>query len=646
MNKQTSLLSFFAMLLLAPLVFAQTRERDVEKEKIILQQLQSVAPSTVNDFKAATEALDRDDFKEAVRLYELVLKKAPDFDVVYRRLGTSLVYLGKVKEGMAMLEKAVQKKNSAENLNNLAQLLAYPGPNKDGSKADKERALSLALIAYHEKRDEDDPSYPFLVAQLSIDLNNNKVFREVTENIVKKYPDQMGTHYFAAVLAAFDEDWIKAEEEIKKAESLGFPADAAREFLQSGVHSRATVWRYVYYSLYALAAWAVGLILLFALGKIMSGVTLRSLEQADPNVTAGQKENSLRNFYRKLISVAGFYYYLSLPFVVLLVIAAAGSVFYAFYMAGQIPIKLAVLIAFGALATIFMMIRSLFIRRQPEDPGRALKEEEAPRLWQLTREVASVVDTRPVDEICLTPGTEMAVYERGSFRERSQDRARRILILGLGTVNGFRRNAFRAVLAHEYGHFSHRDTAGGDVALRVNNDIINFAEAIGRAGQAVWWNIAFQFLRAYHFIFRRITHGATRLQEVLADRVAVRNYGADSFEEGLRHVIRRSVEFEDIAYREITESVNTRRAMQNLYEMKANPNTAIEETIKEAINRPTTEDDTHPSPVDRFQLARRIASVGRSHDTGEVWELFADREALTKEMSALVEKYVKASAGE
>jgi Zn-dependent protease with chaperone function len=200
------------------------------------------------------------------------------------------------------------------------------------------------------------------------------------------------------------------------------------------------------------------------------------------------------------------------------------------------------------------------------------------------------------------------------------------------------------VLAHEYGHFSHRDTAGGDVALRVNNDIINFAEAIGRAGQAVWWNLAFQFLRAYHFIFRRIAHGATRLQEALADRVAVRNYGADSFEEGLRHVIRRSVEFEDIAYWEITESVKARRAMANLYEMKADPKNAIEEKIDEAINRPTTEDDTHPSPRDRFQLARKIASVPRSHDTGEMWELFADREALTREMSALIEQYVKESA--
>jgi Peptidase family M48 len=80
------------------------------------------------------------------------------------------------------------------------------------------------------------------------------------------------------------------------------------------------------------------------------------------------------------------------------------------------------------------------------------------------------VSTRPIDEIRVTPGCDLAVYEKGGFREKMQDRAKRILILGVGALNGMRQNAFRAVLAHEYGHFSHRDTAGGDVALRVDRE--------------------------------------------------------------------------------------------------------------------------------------------------------------------------------
>jgi Zn-dependent protease with chaperone function len=117
-------------------------------------------------------------------------------------------------------------------------------------------------------------------------------------------------------------------------------------------------------------------------------------------------------------------------------------------------------------------------------------------------------------------------------------------VLGVGLLQGFEQGAFRAVLAHEYGHFSHRDTAGGDIALRVRQDMMKFATAMAERGQAVWWNLAFQFLRIYSFLFRRISHGATRLQEVLADRVAAHNYGAAQFEEGLRHVIQRDIEFQ------------------------------------------------------------------------------------------------------
>jgi hypothetical protein len=277
-----------------------------------------------------------------------------------------------------------------------------------------------------------------------------------------------------------------------------------------------------------------------------------------------------------------------------------------------------------------------------------LREDEAPGLWALTREVAESVRTRPIDEIRITPGTDLAVYERGSWRERRQDEAQRILILGVGVLNGFSQNAFRAVLAHEYGHFTHRDTAGGDVALRVNADMMKFAHAMAKSGQAVWWNIAFQFLRVYHFIFRRISHGATRLQEVLADRVAVHIYGARAFKEGLGHVVRRAIEFDHLASKEINAAVAARRVVQNLYEL---PEAASDEVVKtieaevsKAINRQTTEDDTHPSPVRRFSLASRIISRNEPPASGTVWELFTSRENLTHEMSALIDQRVQAAS--
>ena len=71
-------LSLFFLLAALP-ASAQTKERDIEKENVIRQKLQAVAPDSVETFKAATSAMDNADYKEAARLYEEVIQKAPKF---------------------------------------------------------------------------------------------------------------------------------------------------------------------------------------------------------------------------------------------------------------------------------------------------------------------------------------------------------------------------------------------------------------------------------------------------------------------------------------------------------------------------------------------------------------------------------------
>lgn len=615
--------------------------RDMKKEQEIWQELQNIAPAALETFKQATAALDADNHEEAARLYEEVVKKAPDFSPAMRRLGITWVLLGKTAEGMALLERAVENERTPENLSSLAQAMAYPGPDAAGSQEAKEAAYLLASEA-EAKSQSADSSYPALVAQLALELEREAAFKAAVAKLRQKFPDEMATRYYSAVEAAIDQNWVRAEDELREAERRGLPPEMARQFREgTGVESKARVWRYAFYVLYLSAAWAVGLIVLFVLGKIFSAMTMRSVESADPDELTGDRHEKLKKAYRALINFAGLYYYISLPVVLCLVVLAAAAVFYGFYMLGRIPIKLVAVLGIGALVTVFQMVRSLFVKREQEDPGRALEEREAPGLWALAREVAACVGTRPVDEIRVTPGTDLAVYERGSYRERQQDKARRILILGVGVLDGFNLNAFRAVLAHEYGHFSNRDTAGGDVAIRVNNDMVAFAYAMARGGQAVWYNLAFQFLRVYHFIFRRISHGATRLQEMLADRVAVYNYGARAFKDGLSHVVYRGVEFDHLVGQEIEAASRGRRALQNIYELpRAKGGTderTVEAAFNEALHRKTSEDDTHPSPVERFRLASRVKTKGEPEAGGEVWELFADREGLTREMSRLVE---------
>ena len=618
----------------------QQTARNQRKEQLIVEELANVAPRTVETFRRATDAMDREDYKQAVQLYREVTLQAPRFTPALRRLGLSLAALGQSDEGLVLLETAVQDERSPENLVSLAQVLANPSPGKDGTPDQLSRALAFAAEAHQKYKAADDPSYALLLAHLGMVLQKEAEFREATSTLVKNNPELMATHYYNAVLLALDGRWIRAENEIKKAEQMGLPPQAAKEFLDSGVHTRAVAWRWAYYSLYVVAAWACGLFLLFATGKVFSRLMLHFIKKSDPNSQASRAETQLRRSYRGLIALAGSFYYISIPIVIFLVLAVTGSILYSFLVLGRIPIKLAIILVIGAIATVFMMIRSLFVRVKSEDPGRSLSLEEAPGLWQLTADVAHDMKTRPVNDIRVVPGTELFVYERGSRRERRTDLGQRILVIGVGLLPGFSQNSFRAVLAHEFGHFSHRDTAGGDIALRVNQDMMKFACAMVYTGRAVWWNIAFQFLRLYDFLFHRISYGATRLQEVLADREAARLYGPRPFEEGLRHVIRRNIEFNHLAEAEINDALKSARALQNIYALEPHQEKAIDEEFETVLNRETSEDDTHPSPFERFRLVSRVVSANQSARSGSVWELFADRDTITQEMSSQIERMV------
>lgn len=619
----------------APTAFGQ---RNMVRETAIEQQLQAKHPELVESFRAARVAMDRNDYGETERLLTDVVKQAPDFDPALRRLGAAKLQNGQRAEGIKFLEQAIARNASVANLSSLAYALGFPEKNT-ASAEDKRTALNL-LRKCRQLPDGQDEDVLSATAQLAFNTENIPVAREAIDALQLKYPDHPTTHLFTAYLAATDENWITAEDEMRVAEKLGLDHQVAQNFYDSGVHSHALTWRWIHGLGWTIAAWIAGLALLCGTGYLLSNVTLRQIERSNPQVPIATAEKRLRKIYRLVLNITGLYYYISLPVVAVLVLLVSGAIIYGFLALGRIPIQITLMLIVGVFATIWSMGKSLFLRVNASDPGRALVRAEAEELWRLSEEVARDLETRAIDEIRITVGTDLCVYERGNWREKLNGQAKRILVVGTAVLNEFKIADFRSVLAHEYGHFAHRDTAGGDIALRVQNDMIKFYVAMAEAGQATWMNVAFHFLRFYNFIFRRISHGATRLQEVLADRVAALHYGPKAFESGLRHVIRQHVNFDFVAEREITAAVEARRPLNNLYTEAIPQSGFVHDEFEKAIKRPTSPDDTHPGPLDRFRLIATLPEPAHFAPSGLVWELFRDREAITKEMLVQVEKNI------
>ncbi|GHT40583.1 hypothetical protein FACS189437_06370 [Bacteroidia bacterium] len=615
--------------------YASLFARDSTKEQKIEDSLKSINPVLVPLFQEATTAMDDGDLPLADSLYSIVYQQASAFDPVIRRLGMIRFQSGKEEEGIELCELALTINRSAYNLVSLATCYAGEGNHQNLMEA------SSLLKKAQMLPDGDDADILIFFGQIALQKEDIADFRSATNDLLEKYPDLMVTHYFAAILAAQEEEWERAEKEILQAQELGLPEEAVNSFLNLGVGSHVKKQHWLYSSLWLIGIWAFGLFVLFVVGKILSNMTLRSIEKQTLTSESNNSAKKLRPLYRFFMNVGGVYYYLSLPIIIVLVIALVVALFYLFFFIGRIPIKLMLILVIGSVVTIFGMIKSLLVKVDYSDPGRKLEKEEAPQLYKLTEEVASTIGTRSIDEIRITPATDLAVYERGSRKDKFQDKAERILILGIGVLKEFNQSDFCAVLAHEYGHFSHRDTAGGDVALRVRTDINKYFYALYATGQNVWWNVAFHFLRLYNFIFRRISHGSTRLQEVLADNLAARTYGKEAFQNGLTYVIKRDIEFNTFAVQEVEEAKKANRPFNNLYELSGNSTGTIEEELQKALNRPTSEDDTHPSPTDRFRFIANADSYNTYYNTSKIKDLFRNWDSITQEMTQEIENQYK-----
>jgi Zn-dependent protease with chaperone function len=208
---------------------------------------------------------------------------------------------------------------------------------------------------------------------------------------------------------------------------------------------------------------------------------------------------------------------------------------------------------------------------------------------------------------------------------------------------------FKAILGHEYGHFTNRDTAGGTFSLKVRMSLGASARALAGAGAATWYNPAWWFVSGFYRVFFRISEGASRLQEVMADRWAVFAYGADAFEQGLRHVVERSVRFDAHVGVTLKEVVEGQVPLANLYTYAPSASAEdVEGAVDASLNRASTVYDSHPAPMERFALVHALPKrddAPEPDDDAPAWSLFTNPEALQHQMTEQVRENVRNNYG-
>jgi Zn-dependent protease with chaperone function len=612
----------------------QPGSRDPVFEAEVTGRLEKISSEAVPIFQAATAALDSGDFAAAQEGFQHVLELAPGFPDAFRRLSQAYYAREDIEQAEIFARLALTASESPENKAWLAQVLLHA----DTPMGNME-AFNLAKDAAADQPEDAFCQYVLMFASNAANQVND--LRQSSAAVVRLAPAEPWGHFFSGLMAAYDEKWEMAERELLQARKLGAPAADVQSLLDQGITGRARFQRVIRLGLTGLAGWAGTLGVLFLLGLLLSQITLFSVNRKRglTSMEINPVERLVRQVYRVVIAFTSAYFFLSIPVLLLIILAAAGLTVYAVFAIGHIPIRIAVLVLIGCVYTLIAVVYSLLARRPQGDPGKELSQDNSIPLWDLLRETAGKVGTRPVDRVFLTPGTEIGVYERGGWWKRLRRQGERCLVLGLGALPGMNQGQLRAIIAHEYGHFSHADTAGGDLANTVSFNIQTMAQGLAMVGTATWYNPVWLFINGYYRIFLLITQGASRLQEILADRYAAIQYGVRNMKSGLEHVIRQNLLFEAQANEEIHQAILANRSLQNLYTLPIGESLPrVEEAFSKIMQEHTSAYASHPSPRDRLGFIERVHNSGLvQEDCRPVWDLLGSMTDLQNEMTLIIE---------
>jgi Zn-dependent protease with chaperone function len=631
----------------------QRQQQELDAQ--LLADITRQNPAAVEIWKQAIAATEHNDLAQADVLYARVHELLPRFSPALRRRGRVLLDKGDRASAIRLCREARAIEDTPDNAAALALALVPPEKEKQGIPAqDIAEALMLAQGAAASA--PDNYFAQIIFCQLAFSQQRIDLLDACSARLEQIDPADSAGPLFATIAAASRGRWSDAREALGRARARGLAAATADDLAAQIEAAEPTGDKlldgFLRWGGRLGLAWLCCLVFFMGSGTLLSALALRAASRL-PREASGRPvgaEAALRKVYALVLWLCSAFYYLSIPLMLALVVAFGGGIIYACFALGRIPIKLVLLVGLLLFSTIGAVLRSLWVRGTDAAPGERLDLAAHPRLRTVLDEVAAKIRTRAVDNVYLTPSTDLAVTERGTslWQQLSRRPTERCLILGAGVLDGMRLLDFQSILAHEYGHFQNRDTAGGGFALAVRRSLVTMMVHLAQGGVAVWWNPAWWFVRSFFWLFFRISQGASRLQEILCDRWAAFAYGSENFEHGLQHVIAQGARFDAYAGASLNEVLEKERPLRNLYDYRPEQPPAaadVEEAIAKTLAHEPSAYDSHPSPKDRLRLVRALAAPGPVSDGAMAWDLFADRAAIEQAMTDVVRGRVESSRG-
>lgn len=207
----------------------------------------------------------------------------------------------------------------------------------------------------------------------------------------------------------------------------------------------------------------------------------------------------------------------------------------------------------GFAGFILYFLIKFFFKQHIVDQSNMLEmtADEEPKLFEIIQEIVKDVDTKFPKKVFLTQDINAAVFYNSSFWSMLFP-VRKNLMIGVGLINTSSVDELRAVLAHEFGHFSQKSMTIGSYVYNINEAIYNmlfenddFSETLqawsnisgiialaGLLAVKIIQGIQWILVKMYNLI--NISYLAlSRDMEFHADEIAVRTVSSQALEQSL-----------------------------------------------------------------------------------------------------------------
>jgi Zn-dependent protease with chaperone function len=556
----------------------------------------------------------RDDAGRAETAFRRSIELDPSFARAYRQLG--------VAQGLQFNQRGAQESFAAAQDRDPRLPMSYARAQVAKAAYKVDDAFRFLELAVQEEPGRLHIARAAVRASL---LLRTRPYAERVGPIVQKFPDDGELICLYALAFVADGNLSQAARQVARARDGGFdPSTVIPAETLTAIANRNSVDPVQSFALALLffpIAYVAVILAMSAVGVVLSYFTRGTAALAllgnasgdlvqDGRVRRVYRESMLARLYGLALFAGLVFFYLSIPFIVAEVLVITLFCVWILFQPNRLAMHLGMYVGAAGLGMILTVLKSLVVPLGQEPLGVRVMPRRCPELFGIACEVAERINTRPVDDIYISPVAELAVLQQGRGPFGMFGLKSRVMILGLPMMNVLTIDELKSILAHEYAHFSHSDTLYSRFIHQVTGSIEHTLREIGAL--LGWMNFAnplFWALARYYRAYNMLAAGFSRSREFLADRMACALYGPDVFGRALVRVSIEGPLFEKTVYPNVATLLCEGRLRRNIYQWFSEQREEELESFdrelayQELLTERTSRFATHPSLRERLEAA-------------------------------------------